>query len=114
MKACKGIVLNHGDLVVGQWKPKEIDEFDENTRRNLFQLIVRHRQHVQGRLSRERLTMEILQPILIQVQRLEVARVPHHDVFQFHHPIARDVEVSEVGKAAEGLRLDFCQLVVLQ
>ena len=58
--------------------------------------------------------MEILQPILIQVQRLEVARVPHHDVFQFHHPIARDVEVSEVGKAAEGLRLDFCQLVVLQ
>ena len=114
MKACKGIVLNHGDLVVGQWKPKEIDEFDENTRRNLFQLIVRHRQHVQGRLPRKRLTMEILQPILIQVQRLEVARVPHHDVFQFHHPIARDVEVGEVGKAAEGLRLDFCQLVVLQ
>ena len=58
--------------------------------------------------------MKILQPILIQVQRLEVARVPHHDVFQFHHPIARDVEVGEVGKAAEGLRLDFCQLVVLQ
>jgi hypothetical protein len=54
------------------------------------------------------------QAVVVQVEGAEGARVPHHDVLQLGEPVVAKVEVLQLSEAAERLRLDFRDAVVLE
>ena len=93
MQSYKCIIIDDLNSVVCQRQPEQVDKLIEHVYRDSFQTVVSHGQYFYSCLARKSFSVEGHQPIVLEVQSRQGARIPHHDVFQFREPVVPHVKV---------------------